>query len=102
MSSDVDASPLHTVVSRKWRLTPAYIEVLLHCHCHCDDLPRRDAPVTVNALRDFADSGLIESSIQRDSGWQTTAKGKALVEMLCSTPLPVAAFVDPRAGVIVG
>ncbi len=29
MSSDVDASPLHPVVSRRWRLSPAYISVLL-------------------------------------------------------------------------
>jgi len=53
MSSDVDASPLHPVVSRRWRLSPAYISVLLHCYCRCDEIPNRNAPVIVDALREF-------------------------------------------------
>jgi hypothetical protein len=100
--SDVDASPLHPVVSREWRLSPAYIEVLLHCHCHCSDLPNRDAPVVADALRDFMRHGLIVWSDRFDHGWQTTAKGRALVEMLCRTPLPVDVLQDPRTGETVG
>jgi len=102
MSSDVDASPLHPVVSREWRLNPAYIEVLLHCHCHCGDLPNRDAPFVVDALREFVRHGLIVQSNAFDHGWNTTAKGKSLVKMLCRTPLPVEAMQDPRTGEIVG
>jgi hypothetical protein len=102
MISDFDASPLHPVVSREWRLTPAYIEVLLHCHCHCSDFPNRGAPVVVDALRDFMRHGLIACSDRFIHGWQTTAKGKALVEMLCRTPLPVDVLQDPRTGETVG
>ena len=104
MISDVDASPLHPVVSRKWRLSPAYISVLLHCHCHCDEIPNRGAPVVVDALREFMEYGLIVKGGMYPHGFETTPKGRALVEMLCSTPLPVAisGFQDPRTGHWIG
>jgi hypothetical protein len=104
MSSDVDASPLHPVVSRRWRLSPAYISVLLHCYCRCDEIPNRNAPVIVDALREFIEYGLIVAGGQCDHGFEVTPKGRALVQMLCSTPLPdeINGFQDPRTGQWVG
>jgi len=80
MSSDVDASPLHPVVSRRWRLSPAYISVLLHCYCRCDEIPNRNAPVIVDALREFIEYGLIVAGGQCDHGFEVTPKGRALVQ----------------------
>jgi len=104
MSSDVDASPLHPVVSREWRLSPLSIGVLFHCHCHCDEIPRREAPAVQDALQQFLTLGLIEDSDRFDHGFQTTPFGRSLVEMICKTPLPVevSGFKDPRTGQWVG
>jgi hypothetical protein len=104
MISDVDASPLHPVVSRKWRLSPAYIELLLHCHCYCGPLPRPDAPVTGEGVAMLKEHGMIEESDRCDHGWTTTARGKALVQLLCETPPPekFTSFLDPRTGRRVG
>jgi hypothetical protein len=104
MSSDIDASPLHPVVSREWRLSPLSMNVLFHCHCHCDEMPRRDAPAVIDAIKQFMAFGIIERSDRFDHGYQTTPAGKALVEMLCKTPLPVSVsgYKDPRTGQWVG
>lgn len=104
MSNDVDASPLHRVVSRGWRLSPAYIEILLHCHCHCEPIPRLDAPVTADALAMFEEYGIVEKADRFEHGWATTPRGRALVDLLCETPLPeeFTSFLDPRTGRRVG
>lgn len=104
MSNDVDASPMDRVVIRAWRLCPAYIEILLHCHAHCEPIPRLDAPVTRDALEMLEQFGMIEADDHSGSGWLTTAKGRALVDLLCDTPIPVEAttFLDPRTGRRIG
>jgi hypothetical protein len=104
MSDDVDASPLDRVVIRAWRLCPAYIEVLLHCHAHCEPIPRLHAPVVVDALELLQQFGLIEADDHSGSGWRTTARGLAFVDLLCYTPIPVEAtvFLDPRTGRRIG
>lgn len=104
MSIDVDASPLDRVVIRSWRLCPAYIEILLHCHAHCEPIPRLDAPVTRDALAMLEEFGMIEVDDHSGSGLTTTARGRALVNLLCETPIPVETktFLDPRTGRRIG
>lgn len=104
MTTDVDAGLFHRVVSPAWRLSPAYIELLIHCHCHCDPLPRPDAPVTIEGLAMLKEYGIIEESDRFDHGWATTMRGRALVQLLCETPPPeqFTSFLDPRTGRRVG
>jgi hypothetical protein len=104
MSSGVDASPLHPVVIREWRLTPACIALLLHCHCLCGPFPFPDGPVTVECLAMLKEHGIIEESDRSENGWTTTTRGKSLVQLLCETPIPEksTSFLDPRTGRRIG
>ncbi|NTE87254.1 hypothetical protein [Agrobacterium rubi] len=75
--------------------TPYQIEIILHHHTSVGRFPRFDAPIygeTINALHDL-EVLCYENGVSR-----TTPRGKALVEMWTSTPLPKQAWIDPRTG----
>jgi hypothetical protein len=72
------------------RTPPIYIEVILHCYYSPEPIPREEAPAVQDAIARFLRAGMIE---QVDPGrygskYQTTARGKAWVEMICATPYP--------------
>jgi hypothetical protein len=104
MGPDFDEKFPKPAAGRDWKLSPLSIGVLFHCHCNSDQMPRRDAPAVQDALEHFKLVGLIECGERFDHGFQTTRLGRALVEMLCKTPLPVLTegFQDPRTGEWVG
>ena len=79
-------------------MTPNDIEVLLHYHCMAVIHPRLDAPAVQQAVENFKRHGIMVIDFQDGSGYSLTAKGRALVTMLCNTPFPVsvAAHTDPR------
>lgn len=81
-----------------WKLTPVSIEILLHIYCRWEPLPRQHAPATLAALKMFERFDVIAVE-DRPSGYTVTNKGAALVQMLCSSPLPEsrAVFFDPRS-----
>ena len=84
-------------------MTPLAIEVLLHSYYSPEPHPRRDAP----AVREIIDSFLMMDVIKPIPSWgegayTTTNKGRAWVQMICSTPLPVEAWIDPVTGEVVG
>jgi len=77
-------------------MTPNDIEVLLHHYVSPRVHERIDAPAVVESIEQFIKDGLMVASSQGDSGYGVTDKGIFLVKMLCSTPVPVESFIDPR------
>lgn len=78
-------------------MTPSDLEILIHCHVCPLPHPRADAPAVEESLKDMVLHGLIE----RDgAGYQTTSRGRAHVEQLCSTIWPVPAWVNSQGEVI--
>ena len=77
-------------------MTPSDITTLIHIHCRTDGLPNHDAPAVIDTILQFSADGIIEPANDRTCGYQTTDRGKALIQLLCQTPLPQTAFIDPR------
>jgi hypothetical protein len=77
-------------------MTPAQIELLLHCHTIGAPPPRLEVPHTQEMLVHFVGSNILREHDERRDQWVTTERGDALVKMLCATPYPIAAFIDPR------
>lgn len=75
-------------------MTPNDIEVLIHCHTTPTAHPRADAPAVENSIIWMLRDELIKPERDIDGVYATTQRGKALVKMLCETPLPV--WKDPR------
>ena len=82
-----------------WRLPPVYIEILMNIHGRREPYGHADAPILREAVKDFLLHEIIE-----DSGdyprYTLTRRGRALVDMICNTPLPALVFVDPRTEAI--
>ena len=74
-------------------MTPNGIEVLIHCHVCPLPHPRRDAPAVEEELRSLKLNGLIEERPGTNDVFITTARGRAHIEQLCSTPWPVQAWI---------
>ena len=74
------------------RISPAYLEILIHCHCVPS--PIEDSDAVELFLRD----GIIEPDPRRNGPgmYQTTDKGAAWLEMMLATPYPVNKWIDPR------
>ena len=79
-------------------LTPSDIEFLIHCHCCPEKHERIDAPAIKEATERFLKLKIIEYKENCALSFNTTDKGKKLIEMLCETPFPVEEIilVDPR------
>ena len=77
-------------------MTPNDIEVLLHCHVSPVIHPRYDEPAVKETIENFCSRGILEPYGDHLTVFQTTARGQALVLMLCQTPLPEQVFIDPR------
>jgi hypothetical protein len=74
------------------RMTPVCIQALMHWH-YCDE-PLPVTPAFTDAIKVLRTSGLIDRL--PDDKHTTTARGKAYVEMICNTPFPEMAWIDPR------
>lgn len=75
--------------------SPFQIKMILHFHCCHDEFPQANVPIYQSVLSDLIHDGVLIDN-DNNTGFTTTDLGKALVEMWCSTPLPVQRFVDPR------
>lgn len=76
-------------------MTPVQIEVLLHYYVSPNPHPRKCTSAVDDATSWLKNNGLIE--LGHESGvYKTTSRGDALVSMLCSTPFPACAWIDPR------
>lgn len=75
-------------------MTPNDIDVLLWCHTRGVRHERWEAPAVQGAHLWMVDCGLIKLARDSSEIYETTDRGRVLVEMLCDTPLPV--WADPR------
>lgn len=74
-------------------MPPGQISLLLHYHFSPAEPDRN------NMTREWTDHFLSNDLIERREdgmGYTTTERGRAFVEMLCNTPLPISKWVDPR------
>jgi len=92
------------------RLSPSDLEVILHYHFLPEAHPRVTAPAVRRAIKMFLAAKMLTHSEDLDEDFDgdgdamendsklftTTERGKVFVEMLCSTPYPMEAWVDPR------
>ncbi len=90
-------------------MTPLEIEILIHCHVTPAPHPRADALAVREALESFMLNGIIERIDEPILGkviaykppyYKTRGRGRALVTLLCNTPLPSQAWVDKDGKVI--
>lgn len=84
-------------------MTPNEIEMLIHFHTSSAPHPRRNAPAVKSSTAWMLQSDLIREAPVDDGvdafmHYVTTAKGAAMIQILCDTPLPECRFVDPRNG----
>lgn len=79
-------------------MTPNDIEILIHCHVLREEHPRLHVPAVRESINRFLRNGIIVEyeHCGMDNIYTTTEKGRALVDMLCATPYPEVAYIDPR------
>lgn len=77
-------------------MTPLHIQILLHHHCTPTPFPQAGSPAGKNFTKELIARGLLDCDDEKPGRIRTTNKGKALVAMLCKTPDPVEAWLDPR------
>jgi hypothetical protein len=83
--------------------TPCSLEALLHCYYSTTPHPRFYAPAVRQAIAGFYAAGLVKPDPYQSADtihYICTDRGRAYVEMLCSTPYPVKCdyWKDPRTG----
>ena len=76
------------------KFTPVELVVLLRCHYEADGPSNNDSPAVAKALSRWEGLGCVR---YEDYHWEITQKGRAMVGMICQTPLPEQVWADPRA-----
>ena len=72
-------------------MTPVEVEVLMFYHFMIIDHSRINTPAIKDAINMWVANGILKPDSKT-----TTEKGTALVEMICSTPMPIPSWKDPR------
>ena len=80
-------------------MSPFQIRIVLHANTTRDRFPQEAAPIYRETVKALKADGLVDED--KDGLLSGTPRGAAYVHMICSTPFPVAGFVDPRTGVLV-
>lgn len=85
---------MERVTANRHNLSPLAIRVLIHFYAYPEPW-REPSPAYDSIILRFLNADLIEPT---EWGYRTTARGAAMVRMLCATPLPEKhiAWVDPR------
>ena len=80
-----------------FRICPVGIEIIMHCHYSTSPDPMRGTQIYEDCIEEYKKNGLIKWRDDWDT-WITTEKGRAWVELICSTPYPVPTtkWLDPR------
>jgi hypothetical protein len=73
--------------------TPYVIGLVLHHHVSPAPFEYHHAPAYPEAIERLIREGILVSNGET---FETTELGQALVKLWCSTPIPVAKYVDPR------
>ncbi len=85
-------------------MTPLEISIVLHYHTTVTDMPwvLSDAPVRDQVVNGLIENGLIERAGPGDKTiYVPTEKCRQFALMLCRTPLPQVAWIDPRTGIVI-
>ena len=85
-------------------LLPSQIELLIYFHIHPEPHPESGEIWYETAFRFLVDQALVKvapnsegTGIEaRPVTFTTTKRGRALVKMICDTPLPEQQWIDPR------
>jgi hypothetical protein len=79
------------------RLSPVQVEVLLYQYYSGDDNPKfLTTPAHKEALALFLELRVFEHHNDPDKAYHLSDLGRAWVEAILRTPMPVRIFVDPR------
>ena len=83
---------------RQMRITPLHIEIMIQALCSPSVEPEESEAACCFRL-EMETEGLIISERNEERRvllWRATDKGKAWLDMLCKTPMPIASWSDPR------
>lgn len=90
-----------SVAANHPRWTPLHIELMLHYCASNVRHPRAHAPAVADCTKELQKHGLIELTPDESPvDYAATEKGKAFLELICQTPLPVRAWMHPDGTVI--
>lgn len=73
--------------------TPYVIRLVLHHHVSPAAFEYKHAPIYPETIGRLCAEGIL---VPDGDNYTTTDLGEALVQMWCSTPIPVVKYVDPR------
>lgn len=81
-------------------MTPLQIGICLHYHSMVDDDPwlESGAAIVAETFRAFVQNGLLEETMgpKAKRRFDPTPRLHAYISLLCGTPLPEMAWMDPR------
>ena len=76
------------------KLAPCYIQFILACHVSGDPEKHLGVDYWGSPTGKTVRQWMVDNNFV-DSNWQTTERGRAFVEFICETPLPICKWVRP-------
>ena len=83
-------------------MSPLDIEVLIHYNSSATQHPRIHAPAVQETIKKFMKDGILEPDEVETHIHRTTARGRALLKVICATPYPEPVWLDGNGEVICG
>lgn len=84
-------------------MTPLHLQILIHAFSRADRMENWDAPAVQDYAAQLVGMGAIEVAESLSDGthevprmWRTTERGRAWLDLILETPMPVCRWVDPR------
>jgi hypothetical protein len=84
-------------------MTPNDIEILIHYTVCPSEHLRKTAPAVQESAEKFIELGIFERRDHTEdstSSYIATNKGRALLQILCNTPMPEEAWIDQNQNII--
>jgi len=76
------------------KFTPLHISLMIHYYVIPAKKDNQDSTAGLEYTKDLLDLELIEEDKGNESGYDATDKGKAFIKAICSTEIPILAWVD--------
>lgn len=77
--------------------SPHDINLILHLYTTSEPWPYGESMAYLATMKRFVEYGLVD----RADFPKVTPRGEAFIDLLCSTPVPIRLFGDPRTGNII-
>lgn len=77
------------------KLTPLHLQLVIHYNVYPVPFPKSHAPAVIDYTGQLVEAGILKR-VEQEPYYVATERGKAFLEMLCSTPFPVQQWIDPR------